>query len=266
MPPIRLAFFAALLSSLIAAPASADNSRRTINITGQATLSVTPDTARLLFAVVTISPRLETARAENAAAMRRVLEALRDLKLPPMKTTTRPDGTLETSPGLDLQTGSVDVQPLDAERRSRTEPRAIVGYQITNSAVARYHDPNSDKLAATMSRILDTVLENGANQVSEMELFLRDDEAAKQKALVAALANARRRAELVAREAGVKIRAVRSIETGYSYAARGRALGSDFDLPEGAGGALAYGIREQTPLVAGTLLFSSTINVTYEIE
>lgn len=250
-----------LLLALVS-PAAAQE-QRGITITGSATLSLKPDTARVFFAVVTVAPTLEAARSKNAASMQTVVAALKGLKLPESTTATKPDGSLQTSPGLALRTGDLTVELIYGDHNNRLEPPTIVGYRVTNSATARYSDGDVQKLGATISRIVDSALKNGANQIGRVEFSLRDDGEAEQKAMLAALASARLKADALAKEAGVRIKGVHSImQASYgfqpfnNYAMNQQA---NFGGMGGAGG-------EATPLMAGALLFNGSVTVVYDIE
>lgn len=259
MKPLWLVPTVACLIAAAPLPARAQNNERTINVTGTATLSLKPDTGRLHFGVVSGAPSLDAARSQNAAAMQKVMAALKALGLPESRTTTRSDGSLETSPGLALRTGDLSVELIYSDVTNRVEPPRIIGYRITNSAVARYNDADADRLGSTMSRIVDAVLKSGANQISRLEFSLRDDGDAEQRAMVAALANARLKAETLAREAGVRLRGVRAItQTSYGYQPR-----AYFTNQQGGFGGAG---EADTPLVAGTLLFNGSVTVSYEIS
>lgn len=260
MRPTSFALLTACLAAAACSAASADEDPRSISVTGQATLSLNPDTGRLNFSVVTDAPELDSARAQNAAAMRRVIQALQALRLPESRTTTAPDGTLQTSPGLALRTGNVNVEVLRSSRVRGRLP-AIIGYRVSHWAVVRYHEDDPEKLADRMARMLDRVLKNGASHVGSVEFSLRDDGEAQEKALAAALANARHRAETLAREAGVRILRVRSIGEGMAgpYDLTRSSLMNQAALP-------ATPATGPIPLVPGTLLFTGSVQATYEIE
>jgi uncharacterized protein YggE len=258
----HIAAIAALLLLAFVSPAAAQE-QRGITITGSATLSLKPDTARVFFGVVTVAPTLEAARSKNAASMQTVVAALKGLKLPESTTTTKPDGSLETTAGLALRTGDLTVELIYGDHNNRLEPPPIVGYRVTNSATARYTDGDVGKLGATLSRIVDSVLKNGANQIGRVEFSLRDDGEAEQKAMLAALASARLKAEALAKEAGVRIRGVRSImQASYGY----QGLNNFAMNQQGNFGGMGGAGGEATPLMAGALLFNGNVTVVYDIE
>jgi uncharacterized protein YggE len=253
----------AILLLALVSPVAAQE-QRGITITGSATLSLKPDTARVYFAVVTVAPTLEAARAKNAASMQSVVAGLKGLKLAESTTTTKPDGSLQTTPGLALRTGDLTVELIYSDRNpNRLEPAPIVGYRIVNSATARYTDGETQKLGATISRIVDTVLKEGANQIGRVEFSLRDDGEAEQKAMLAALASARLKADALAKEAGVRIKGVHSImQASYGY----QPFGNNAMSQQANFGGMGGGGGEATPLMAGSLLFNGSVTVVYDIE
>ena len=248
----------ALAMLLCSAAVAAETPSKTLTVTGRSTLSVMPDTARVQYGVVTVATSLDEARSSNAVAARRVTDALKALKLPESKTTTRSDGTLQTTTGLAVRTGDVRVELIYDEPRTPTRLPSVLGFRVVNSSVARYHDDDPGKLSATAARIFDTVLKAGANQVGGVEFSLRDEAAAQERALAAAVANARRRAELLAREGRVRIQGVRSIsETDYGFPREALSNQAGF-----AGGEADVA----TPLQAGALLYHGSVTVVYDLE
>jgi len=70
---------------------------------------------------------------------------------------------------------------------------------------------------ADMGRIIDTLVEAGANQVNGPSFTLDEPGAALDEARAEAIANARRRAEVYARAAGMRVERILAISEGGGY-------------------------------------------------
>ena len=128
----------------------------------------------------------------------------------------------------DIQTSTISLQPRysdperDAQMRARRtgEPYVppsppqgptIIGYEANNNVQVRV------RRLADMGRIIDTLVEAGANQVNGPSFTLDEPAAALDEARVEAVANARRRAEIYARAAGMRVARILAITEGGGY-------------------------------------------------
>ena len=82
------------------------------------------------------------------------------------------------------------------------QPPQLIGYRASNEVNVRFRD------IADSGRILDALVAEGANQINGPNLGIDRPEAALDEARVAALANARARAELYARSLNMRVRRV----------------------------------------------------------
>jgi hypothetical protein len=150
--------------------------------------------------------------AENARRMDRVVAALRRAGIAQR----------------DIQTSSISLQPRytnperDAMMRSRDlrepyvppqnpEPPRIIAYEARNQVQVRV------RRLGEMGRIIDTLIEQGANQVDGPSFTLDEPAAALDQARAEAIADGMRRAELYARAAGMRVGRILSISEGGSY-------------------------------------------------
>ena len=167
--------------------------RLDLNAVGEATR--VPDVAVITAGVVSRSPNAATALQETADKMDRVLSALKKAGVE----------------GRDVQTSNVS---LNAEYRyPENQSPQLVGYTATNSVTVRFRDlKNSGK-------ILDTLVAQGANQISGPSLVVDKPEAALDEARAKAIAIGRARADLYARGLGMRVvRVVAINESGGYYA------------------------------------------------
>jgi hypothetical protein len=168
--------------------------RLDVNATGEVTR--VPDVAIISAGVVSRSPTASAALQETAARIDRVLA---DLKRA---------GVADR----DVQTSNVN---LNAEYRyPENQAPQLVGYTATNSVTIRFRDIRST------GKILDALVNQGANQISGPSLVVDKPEAALDEARSKAIAIGRERAEIYARSLGMRVARVVSVnESGGSYPA-----------------------------------------------
>jgi len=152
-----------------------------IEVSGAATVQVPADQARVSFAVETRAEVAAEASAANAAAMSRVLAALRGARLP----------------GLEVETFGYSLQPQYATDPSRV--RSIAGYAAYNNVRATIDAVDQ------VGRLIDVAIGAGANQVASISFVASDTDPARTQALAAAVRNARAQAEVIARELGFEL-------------------------------------------------------------
>ena len=202
---MRNALLAALAIGAAILPAAAEaqqalitqtiaGTRLDVNATGEVTR--VPDVAIISAGVVSRSPTASAALQETAARIDRVLAALKRA------------GVADR----DVQTSNVN---LNAEYRyPENQAPQLVGYTATNSVTIRFRDIRST------GKILDALVNQGANQISGPSLVVDKPEAALDEARSKAIAIGRERAEIYARSLGMRVARVVSVnESGGSYPA-----------------------------------------------
>lgn len=157
----------------------ADEATRTITTTGQATVSMKPDAARLWFSIRSMNEQLQVARQENQQRTKAVREALASLQDTKLKSVTR----------------EVDVSLIYNDPRSSVALPKVIGYQVNHrfSVVVESDDPG--ELNTWVNQVFDLAIENGVNDVDSIDFFRKDDSEFRQlcrkRAVEDALANAR---------------------------------------------------------------------------
>lgn len=192
----------AALTSLIAlsllamaqmpADARADDKpeKKTISTAGKATVRVKPDAARVFFGVQVVAPDIKTARKDAAERVKKVMDALADLKIDGLKTKT-----------VDV---NVEIIYSRKDEEEAKLPRQI-GYRITETFTALVtNDKDTEKLSADAGRVLDAVLGAGVNEVQKIVIFRQDDTEARRQALTKAVEDALANAKAMADGAGIK--------------------------------------------------------------
>jgi uncharacterized protein YggE len=184
----RLALSAALAATLLAAPALAQTALvPMITVSGEATVSVAPDQAQIEAGVTTEAKTAREASEANNAAMSKVLLALKGA------------GIAEK----DCQTSRLSLQPQYAPNRSGPSP--IVGYRASNRVTVRIREVG--KLAS----VIDVLVGAGANDIGGINFTVSNASKLLDEARERAIADARRKAEIYAKAAGVALGAPLSI-------------------------------------------------------
>lgn len=221
------------LLALLAAPAAARAyDTPSIQVAGTGEVSATPDTGHLSAGVVTEAPTAAEAVRANGAAMERVLAALEAAGIAKK----------------DVQTSGFSVWPVYAESAGGAVQPRITGYRVSNQVSVRV--AGVEKVGG----VLDQLVASGANEMGGVSFSIGDPEPLLDEARKRALADARRKAELYAASAGVRLgRLLRIEETGG---------GGPGPMPRMA----RMEASAPVPISPGQLELSVTTTVTYAIE
>jgi len=152
-----------------------------------------PDLAVISAGVVTQAADAAGAMRDNAAAMAKVVAAVRKA------------GVAER----DIATSTIGLNP--QYRYGENVPPVITGYQATNTLTIRFRD------VAQSGKILDALVAAGVNQISGPTLQIDKPQAAENEARVDAIRIARSRAQLYADATGLKVKRILSISESGGY-------------------------------------------------
>ena len=196
----RPALISSLLAGpllLLASPALADSAvtAPTLTLTAEGHSTRTPDLATFSAGVSTTGTSASEALSANAAAMTRVIAALKASGIE----------------ARDIQTSSIALNPVYEQRpynQADTSPPRITGYTAANNVSVRQR-----KLAA-FGKVIDTLVSAGANNINGPNFALDNPDAAQDEARKDAVARARARANLYAAAAGLKVARIVSINEG----------------------------------------------------
>lgn len=178
MKPL-LAFVAA--TTLLAAPTLAQTPPPAISVTGEATVSVPPDQALIDAGVTSDAKTAREASDANNAAMGKVLLALKGAGIDEK----------------DYQTSRLSLQPQYAPNRSGPSP--VVGYRASNRVTVKLRD------VAKVAAIIDVLVGAGANELGGINFAVSQASKLLDDAREKAIADARRKAEIYAKAAGVTL-------------------------------------------------------------
>ena len=227
----RAPFAAAIVAgALLAAPALAQTAEpASISVTGEATVSVPPDLAQVEAGVTSDARTAREASEANNAAMGKLLLALKAANIDQK----------------DIQTSRLSLQPQYTPNRAG--PSAVAGYRASNRVTVRLHDVT--KVANT----IDTLVGAGATDIGGINFMVSQASKLLDDARVEAIADARRKAEIYAKAAGVT-------------------LGAPLGIAEEGSAAPVFRARmvaapmAATPVAQGEETLSITVNVSWAIK
>jgi len=216
--------------------AQAADKPATISLQGRGEISVAPDMAVVTTRVVTVGASAPEALQANTAAMAKVIA---DIKVAGIEAK-------------DIQTSGFSIYPRYEDRKAagRNEPPKIVGYEVSNGVTVRVRA--LDKLGT----ILDAVVASGANSVDGISFTVSDSNEKLDAARKDAVADARRKADLYAAAAGVKLGRILAISEDSIATPRPYALRMEKAMAMSAA---------PVPVEAGEETLSATVSITWEI-
>ena len=184
----RLACVTSLMAALCCAlPAVAQNKPPSlITVTGEGEVSVAPDLAILGGGVTTAGKTAREASEANAKMMTAVMAALKAAGIA----------------DADIQTARLSLYPV---RDNKTNELRITGFQATNQVRIKLRD------VTKISDVIDRLVAAGANDITGIQFVVSSPSKPLDQAREAAIADARRKAEIYARAANVQLGAAVSI-------------------------------------------------------
>lgn len=209
---------------------------RTIAVVGQGKLTAKYDTADISLGFSTDRDTPSGAYQDMSAAMNKVVDAL------------KASGVKED----DMKTGTFN---LGAQYDWNNGTQKLVGYRSTNTLTVTTQA--LDKVAA----LIQTAVDAGANTVNGVSFSIKDTDELLNKALDAAVDDAKAKADRVATRLGAKVVGVMSITVNdqgrppimYDRAMESKAL-------------MAAPAAAPAPVYSGTGDYSATVSVTFELQ
>ena len=176
---------AGMLAATAPSPAAADAPPvPQLQANGSGEVMVVPDIAIVTIGVTTQAADASAALAANSADLDKAIAAIRAA------------GIAEK----DIATSGFSIDPVYRQDDTPSDrPPEIVGYRVDNQVRVTVRD------VAQAGGLLDKVVAAGANRVSGIAFDISDRKAAADKAVTAAIADARARAELMADAAGLRL-------------------------------------------------------------
>ena len=233
---IAVAAAAATATFLLTAQpvAAQEDPPRVITVTGTGEATAHPDQATINLGVITEAHTAREALSANNTAMQAVFDQLEEIGIPESN----------------IQTSNFSISPqYPPYRQGSTEPRRIIGYQVSNTVSVRFDDLDD------LGPGLDAIVSSGANQLYGISFSIAETDALMTEARAGAVEDARQKADTLAEAAGVRIVRVLSISEG----------GASYPQP------MMYARAEMVmdssvPVAAGEQTLRSSVSMTFEIE
>lgn len=203
-----------------------------VEATGEATVSVKPDRAIIDIGVITQSTTAAAVAAQNAKQTDGVLSDLRTV-------LTAND---------QMKTTNYSLRP----NYQYPKPGAavtITGYSASNVVEVTLND------LAQVGKVIDAVIQSGANSIQKLEFGLKNAQAVRSQALREAAARAKSNAEAIA--AGLGARVLRTLSAEESE-------DQDFGMKKAAPPPTP-GVAPATPVESGAIEVSATVRLKIEI-
>jgi len=232
MKIIRIVFLAIMLLLLVAPFATAvENNMSKLIVQGEGKASAAPDKATVVLGVQTRDASAAIAAAENARLMNETIVALLAAGIA--------ESEIQTS-GYSLGTESQDAPVMAGEKQKAPE------FVASNTVTVNLNNTTDVGL------VLDTAVAAGSNRIQEVAFDLKNPQPQKDLALTLAIEDARRKAEIAAKAAGVELGRVLEISEGYGYVT---AASKSANFAEFA-----------TPIQPGRMEITASVTMTYEIS
>lgn len=228
---------AGFTTAAIAHDISHEKASHRISVSGQGTDAIAPDMAVLN---LTVTREAKTARAAldaNSRAMSKVIAAMEALEIA----------------RRDLQTANFSIapkytRPARSSNGSAQAPQ-IVGYTVRNGLTVRVRDMDN------VGVVLDQAVTLGVNEGGNIQFTNADASEAITRARIRAVENAKRKAQTLAKAAGVKLGEVQEISE-HSYE----------PAPMRMGRAEMAMAADSVPVVGGENSYRVMVNITYGID
>ena len=198
------------------------------------------DSARISIAVVTEGKHLEEVSSENAVKTKEVLKVIKGLSIE----------------NLTIKTSSYRVTP---QRDYKVRPPKIKGYEVYNAIEVTLEGFEPENLSTHCSTIVGKALASGANNIHNIQFYIKNKDSLEKEALTQATQAAIKRAETLAKAAGVKLKRIASISTQPIRIppAPNRFMAAEMDSKAAAGA---------PPIEIGESQIRVQVTVAYEIE
>ncbi|MBP1636858.1 MAG: hypothetical protein H6Q10_3432 [Acidobacteria bacterium] len=234
---VAVALALALAPAFSAATAGAQEPPRqeppSIQVTGEATVTVQPDQAQMEIGVVTQAEKSQAAAAQNAQRLEKVLADLR--------AAVGPEGK--------VQTVGYSLRPEYRHPGQGGGEPTITGYTATNVVQVTLND------LSRVARAIDAATASGANRIQALRFELKDEQAVRAQALREAAVRARAKADALASALNLQVVRVLSVsEAGGPVVPMRDVM---FARAESAAA---------TPIEAGTVEIHATVNLVVEVR
>ncbi len=203
---------------------------RQVTVVGSGEFRIAPDMATVQIGVETTAPTTKEALAKNTTQAQTVIDAIKQL------------GVADK----DIQTSGFNIYAT-----YDNEGRSITGYTVSNTVAVTIRN------LARAGELLDQVVETGANRVYGISFGVSDPKAAQAQARTAAVADARAKADQLAKNSGTTLGPVLVITEN---------LGAAVPVPMPMMADARAEAGAPVPVQAGEQTITTQIQITYELK
>ena len=210
---------------------------RTISVDGTSVIKTMPDQATINISIENTAKDAKEASAKNAIVMNRIQKDILALSI------TKDN----------IKTTNYNLYPVYNRKDNGTQE--ITGYNVSNQITVTVD--NID----LVSTVIDTAINAGANSVNSIEFGLKDSQSFKDKALVQAINDAKRKADIIANTLGKNVTNVVNVNSNNSYieARTFNSLMYAKSADAGIGGV-------SSPIQAGDISVKANVSIVFEIN
>ena len=223
-----------LVLALMLSACGASAPSRTLDVTGNGTIYLTPDIAYIYVGVHMEDPLIAVAVNKDNTQTQALVDALKNAGIA----------------AEDIQTSNFSVYTTSQYDKLTGQPSGTV-YAVDNSVYVTIRD------LGKIGNLLDVVVAAGANNINSITFDVADKTAALAQARQKAMANASSLAAELAQTAGVKLGEIQNV----SYSDNSPI---PYEYGKGGGGASAPNVS--VPIQPGQTQITVTVNVTYNLK
>lgn len=209
----------------------ADEAGPRLTVSGSGAVEIVPDLATITLGVTEQSDTAANALAATSAVTGELFTLLSEIGIE----------------REDMQTSNLHMAPVWESDRTGTTRQRIVGYRVSNNVLVRIRS------FGDLGVILDDIVASGVNEFHGLQFGVAEPEPHQDAARTGAVLDARRKAELLAQAAGVKLGRLLEINDTGARAPAPIAV-AQFAARAGA-----------VPIAAGELTISAQVTLVYEI-
>lgn len=209
---------------------------RTITVVGAGKVFLTPDIAKITVGAEATAPTVSDAKSQVDVQIKAILNALKELGIE----------------DKDIQTSNYSIyfdRNASIVKYPEAMPEAQSGYNVSNTLQVTVRD------ISTVGDVLDAVIEAGANQVYGIHFTVSENALWEGQAREKAIADARTRAQELAKLSGVELGKVVSVS---------EVIGGNTYYP--VADRAAYGMGGGSDIAVGELEMSTQVQVIFEIK
>ncbi len=207
-------------------------------VSGEGKVQVTPDLAVISLGIEAQALTVAEAQAQAADAMDKVMQALK----------------AQGIDAQDIQTSYYNISQMTRWNDTKQE-QEVTGYRVNNTVTAKIHDVKK------AGEVIDAVAAAGGDltRINNISFSVNDPTAAYADARKLAVANAKDKAQQMAKEAGITLGKITYITENNYY----QPIYRSFESIDSAKGAVP---AVSTPVEAGQLDVTTTVQIAYELK